>query len=340
MSAPQAKPSQPQKKKHHFIPQTYLEQFTDERGKLLFYRKDDPENPLPMTPDNVGHRRYYYSQPIPGGGQDNNGLEDLFSETETHWGPIVRKIRNDESINADLENLLQFVSLLRVRVPAIRDAAEFMFADLAKETLHELDRLGKLPTMPEGVGDLLENVEITIDPHQSIHAMPHMMYGFAQLLDMIGFKILRNKTGLSLLTNDNPVIVLDPDVHEKSLQPYKVRPPSRRVEIIMAIDPWHMLHGHTDYKYAYSRQGIIYEDSHSVSFVKRANRLVTRYGYEAIYASNNEHAPLIEKYASLSPIPEFKVMPYEGGEAMIHGWKFGQRLVKPKWESREEEQVT
>ena len=70
MTQPQIKAMEPQKKKHHFIPRTYLENFTNEDWKLFFYRKDDPKTPLRMSPDNVGHRRYYYSQPIPGGGRD------------------------------------------------------------------------------------------------------------------------------------------------------------------------------------------------------------------------------------------------------------------------------
>ncbi len=85
-----------QKKRHHFVPKAYLNTFCDQRGKLLVYRKDSPQEPLHGAPGATQFRRYfyYYSQPIPEGGRDNNTLEAFFSIIETtelrSWGHSQR----------------------------------------------------------------------------------------------------------------------------------------------------------------------------------------------------------------------------------------------------------
>lgn len=69
-----------QKKRHHFVPKAYLKAFTNQRGQVFVYRKDNPGRALPAKPDATQFERYYYTQPLPEGGQDNNTLEDIFGE--------------------------------------------------------------------------------------------------------------------------------------------------------------------------------------------------------------------------------------------------------------------
>lgn len=335
MTTAQKNNQQPQKKKHHYIPKTYLENFTDESKKLFFYRKDDAANPVYTSTDNIAHRRYYYSQPTPDGGQDNNALEDTFSEIEGHWKRIVETVRTGRDLKAEREYLYPFIALLRVRVPAARDHVEFMQAGLAKMTMRQLDGMGELPSKPDGFEDILDHAIVSIDPHQSIHAMPHMMKGFGALMSFLGYRLIKNKTGIPLITSDNPVIVLDPDVAEDKLQPYRLRP-NGRAEIILPVDPWHMLHGHTDYRPPNGAYHFSYKDCHSLSFIKRANRMTARFAYEAVYASTQDHAVLIEKHAKFSPVPDLMIIPQPGGQMQRAEWKFGERLKKPKWEAREE----
>jgi Protein of unknown function (DUF4238) len=71
-----------EKKRHHYIPITYLNNFTDAGGRVFAYRKDAPETPLHLRPSEIAFERYYYSQPLPGGWRDNNSLEDGFSTIE------------------------------------------------------------------------------------------------------------------------------------------------------------------------------------------------------------------------------------------------------------------
>ena len=110
------------KKKHHFIPVTYLKNFTDDDGKVYVFRKDDPSNPLHMAPESFGYRKHYYAQPMPDGDMDHNRIEDFFSgEIEGHWNGIVEEIRGKRPLKPHLEKLIQFIATLYVRVPATRD---------------------------------------------------------------------------------------------------------------------------------------------------------------------------------------------------------------------------
>jgi Protein of unknown function (DUF4238) len=57
-----------EKKRHHYIPITYLKNFTDNAGRVFAYRKDEVEPPLYLAPSEIAFERYYYSQPLPDGG--------------------------------------------------------------------------------------------------------------------------------------------------------------------------------------------------------------------------------------------------------------------------------
>lgn len=332
------------KKKHHVVPATYLAGFTDNAGKLYEYRKDDPSNPNYNIPREVGHRRYYYSQPMPSGGMDNNSLEDFFDkELESKWNNLLSKIRNKESLDQnDHELLFQFVGMLRVRVPAARDAIEHKLAELVKTTAKQLDKMGKLPPKPPQLEniDLLKDVQVSIDPHQSIHAMATMMKGFGVVLGAMGFRILENKTTLPFITSDNPVCVFDPDISEKKMLPYVINPNRMRIELILPLDDKHILHGHSDYKDSYIQHGITYKTLNSKKDIKRFNRLICKFGYEKIFASSTEHEALIKKYSSLSPILKIDRIAVDGGQLNISTSIFGKRSKLPKWDYREDSSTT
>lgn len=84
------RPTRPAKKRHHYVPVTYLEGFTGGGSRLQVYRCDAGGDPLSLAPNNIAFENYYYSQMSPEGERDDHRLEDLFSsEVETHW-PAAR----------------------------------------------------------------------------------------------------------------------------------------------------------------------------------------------------------------------------------------------------------
>ncbi|HEV2302028.1 MAG TPA: DUF4238 domain-containing protein [Stellaceae bacterium] len=214
-----------QKKRHHYIPITYLNGFTDAAGKIFAYRKDDISKPLHVQPNQIAFERYYYSQPLADGGRDNNSLEDFFSTVEAAWPTLAERLRSGSATGTDFESLFTFMCLMRVRVPAARDMVELSLSEQVKAEARLLDQKGMLPPKPAGYENILDHLEVSIDPHQSLHAMPALAKGFSKVLDSLEFDVLHNQTSLSFITSDNPVIYFEPTAHEEGVLPYQVRPP-------------------------------------------------------------------------------------------------------------------
>ncbi|WP_366946012.1 DUF4238 domain-containing protein [Polaromonas sp.] len=138
-----------QKKRHHYVPKAYLSAFCDAEGRICVYRKDRAETLLRVKPDATQFRGYYYSQPIPEGGTDNNTLEDLFSTIEGPWPETVSRLQRRENVNDRLENIFEFMALQRARVPASRDGTEAALSEKVRATMVDMLQNGKLPLLPQ-----------------------------------------------------------------------------------------------------------------------------------------------------------------------------------------------
>lgn len=318
------------KKRHHFIPKAYLRFFCDEEGKVRVYLKDDPAKVIHQAPNNAGFHKYYYSQPLPEGGRDNNALEDVFSELEAKWPPIVERLQRRENVNDSLEDIFAFIALQRVRVPATRDASEMMLAEIVKVTARRLDAMGRLPPKPKGFEDILDHVEVAIDPHKSIHAMAHMFPGVGKVFGQIGIGALHNTTEIPFLTSDNPVIWFDPSVPEEKMQPYGLQP-GGPIVLLFPVAPNLMIYGDSSMHEPFVREGLGHVELSKRSNVKMMNRQICRFAYEAVYAREPGHESLIRKHAALSPVLRTDTVPDKDGEFIINQMVFGKRKRKPKW---------
>ena len=318
-----------EKKRHHFISITYLNKFADTEGKVFAYRKDDPETALHLRPDAIAFERYYYSQPLPAGGRDNNTFENFFGTIESTWNPLAVRLCSSAAANftsSEFVDLFTFLILMRVRVPAARDMVEAMLAEQVKATTRLLDQQGKLPPKPEGLDDdILDHLSVAIDPHMSLRAMPDLARGFGNLLDRLGFEVLHNKTDVSLLTSDNPVVCFDPTAPEGRVLPYQVRPPHGSIELLFPIDAETVLRGHTRLRRAGPRslRHVVLTDRQQA---KRINRFIARFGYRFVFARDRSHEALILKHASTSPVIDML-------NGRVFGWVFGPRPTKPKWDA-------
>lgn len=320
-----------QKKRHHYVPIAYLKAFGDDEGKIRVYRKDEPEKPLHVKPENVAFQNYYYSQPLTDGGQDNNTLEDLFSTIESKWPNIVARIIQGENVNDVLEDIFAFIALQKARVPAGRDATEFMLAEFVKATARVMDRNGKLPPKPLGFENILERMNVSIDPHQSIHTMPIMIKAMGEIYDRIGIGALVNKTSIPFLTSDNPVIWFDPSCQENHMRPYTIKPDGPIV-LLFPISPNVMIIGNSIMRGSFIQHGFGYGDLSSPHSVKEMNRLICKFAYEAVYSQSIGQEPVILKHAGVSPVLEQQAIHTGTGEFVVTQFKFGPRQKKAKWE--------
>lgn len=292
-----------QKKRHHYVPEAYLRAFCDARGRVKVHPKHEGAEPYFTSPNGTGVRRYYYSQPTPEGGTDNNRLEDFFSTLEGRWPPLVKRMEGRENVNSDLSIIFEFAALQRVRVPASRDATEMKLARSVKRDLLALHAAGRLPPIPAQIGSL-DDVDVAIDPNQSIHGMVTDIRGpVSQVFSRIGLCLVHNDTPRPFLTSDNPVIWFDPSVSDDEQRPYDVAPDGP-ILFLFPISPTMLLMGTDGHKSAFSVEGLLHVDAPNEEWVLRTNEAICRYGHEVIYASASTQEDVIKRYVDTSPVSD------------------------------------
>jgi len=321
---------EPDKKRHHYVPVSYLARFTDTDGFLYAYRKDEPDKTLRSRPEAIGFQTYYYSQPLPDGGYDHNRFENGLNELEAGWASLAAGLASRRNTNspAEVSELLGHIALQKVRVPAARDLAEKALAHQVMRELRSLDAAGELPPKPEGLENLLDLIEVTIDPHKSIEAMAHLLPHLGPLLDSLGYQVLHNRTEVSLITSDNPVSYFDPSIAEGQMQPYRVVRPHRPMELLFPVDPWTVIRGHSADRERFARKGLKHVDVRNPEAIRRFNRLTARFAYELIFSCDTSHGGLARAYADQSPVLRNRVLA-DGSAILEH--VFGPRQRKPKW---------
>jgi hypothetical protein len=312
------------KKRHHYIPKAYLKSFCDSTGKVLVYRKDDPYKAIPLSPDNTGFHKYYYSQPKPDRGKDHNVLEDCFSKIEEKWPGIVDQLHRRENVNDSLMDIFGFMALQRARVPASRDVSEMMLAEAVKAEARVLDAAGKLPPKPAGFENILDHVEVSIDPHQSIHAMIAVIGGIGQVFDRVGLYATHNRTSVPFLTSDNPVIWFDPSVKDADLQPY-VLLSDGPVILLFPVSPSLIIYGDSSRRDQFAFEGIGIADMSEVGLVEIINRQVCRFAYQTVFAQKAGQERLVQEHAALSPVVRFNTIPAGRGKNIVAQMVFGKR---------------
>lgn len=320
------------KKKHHYVPVSYLKAFADADDKLWVYRKDDPERPFQKPYDDVAFHKYYYAQPTPDGGRDTNRLEDRFSELESKWPPIVERLAAGELPNECLEDIFAFIALQRARVPAARDAVEKMLATWVMTQARQLVAEGKVPP-PKGRENILDHAVVSIDPHRSIHAMAEIIRATGKVLHRLGLGILHNKTDVAFVTSDNPVVYFDPAVPDHELLPYTLQPDGA-VVVLMPISPTLMLFGASWDKERFAYEGLLAADIDNVETVHLLNQNVIRFAYKAIFSRNPVDPELISRYAATSPVTKAEHVTKDGKPAIWFSHMFGARETKPKWKGK------
>lgn len=164
-------------------------------------------------------------------------------------------------------------------MPACRDIAKRILSETTKAEIRLLDAAGQGPPKPAGFEDILDHIEVAIDPHQSIHAMVHMVRGFCQVFDQMGFMVLHNKTGVTFLSSDNPVVWFDPSVPDADLQPYVLRP-GGPVMLLFPVSPSVVIVGDSLGRDEFVANGLGIADLRKPHLAKMINRQVCRFAYE------------------------------------------------------------
>jgi hypothetical protein len=230
-------------------------------------------------------------------------------------------------------HITTLLSLMRVRVPAFRDPAELQLGHSVHTKALLLHAARELPPLPEDFPDLMEKIQITIHPQKSLEMMAQALDEMGKLFARLSFDVLHNATDQPFLTSDNPVIYFDPRVPPPAMRPYTIQHDASRIELLFPVTSKMMLRGRSRPK----RSDIGHQTITDRRSVSRINRLICRFGYRTIFATDTREASLIASTAALSPVARLDRMAApQGGYYCFGQFIFGPSPDKPKWEGLRE----
>ncbi|RUV98083.1 DUF4238 domain-containing protein [Mesorhizobium sp. M1A.F.Ca.IN.022.07.1.1] len=307
-------------RKHHFISVTYMEGFADDRGRVQVYRAEAPEAPLPKQPRATGYENYYYSQKLPGGGQENHRFEDLWNPIETVWPETVRALQARRLSPALSFNVQGMQTIMRTRVPATRDRIALMLEAKLRSECKVLEEIGKLPPDLERYAGQFDTVPVGINPQETLLAMEDEFQTFGDLCFRLGFEVLHNKTDIPFLTSDNPVCTYDPRKPLLARTPYDH---SSDIELIFPLtarmlvlgsnkrQPFGVLSRHRDVT-----------DKHKV---RRFNRTIAQFAYRMTVGQDRSSDALICAHARLVPTISTEVRRHNNEIQIVWRHIFGSK---------------
>lgn len=318
-------PRPAERKRHHFVPVTYLRGWAGTEGKLHAYVSDRADRPLHVRPEEIGFEKYYYSHTREDGSRDNDSFEELFGTIETHW-PLVHDALDTGLLGPEaLHWLYSMLTLMRTRVPAARDYNEALMALETRTSLKVFAEMGKLPTKLKRYEDELDTVEVTVNRQRTLATMSKDMGRFAELIRRLRFEILYDETGAGFLTSDNPVAYYDP-ADPGIRRPYIE---NDKVELYFPLSPRHMLHGST--RLLRAGQVPRFKPITDPAITRKLNRITARFAYRLAFAADRAHDALVLQHAETSPVLKARVV-RKSREIQYHiGHEFGPRPLLPKF---------
>jgi hypothetical protein len=221
-------------KRHHYLPQFYLKNFTDDNGLLWVFDREKNEY-RQQLPKDTAIKGYYYA--FKGkDGRKHTEIENFFSVIEGKTKPILIKLDKKESINTEEKEILAiFISFLKTRVPHF----EKLTNESSEKIMKQMNRL--MFSSEERVAAMIDRYEketgkkIKIDPKELIDFIQGDRYDIkfprehsieSMLLlgqDLIGYFLqmdwffLWAPKNSSFITSDNPFLLLPPsDYNPKS----------------------------------------------------------------------------------------------------------------------------
>jgi hypothetical protein len=333
-------------KQHHYIPETYLEQFCDSSGVLWVHDKWSGKS-FPSRPPSVLKEKFYYAQPDHENKIWNHEIEEFFSKKiETFWPETVRLIQNGPRHIKDLYNLYMWMYSLRVRVPSCRKAVEYSLQEqvrLIGATINDKEFIKREKKIVEHfnkalnknykcMDDLYDDgaINITIDPHKSLLAMADIAKGFSRVVSDLQFHFIKNCTAIDFNCSDNPIVYFPARQRTDGCTPYQYRP-GQPFEFIFPITKRHCLY-HNSFN-PIAPQEIVATETSNIGFVRRINDFVGAFADRYVVSSRRLTDSEMPR-RNHCPRPRAYRLPQPRGTALILHYEMGEPLRLPKWKHR------
>lgn len=209
-------------KKHHYLPQFYLENFKiDNDNKIpqinVIIKNKRPFDTFVSAIKDTGCETDYHTLEINDTEKDRSTVESNLSKVETIHASLVKKIITKKKIDSDdKEELIKFLLLMRMRVPTNKKHIEGLLKSCVKTTYNILDKCGKLPPKPKILQDIIDKGINPIKISISNWKLVQEMFRHAQNEDLIKVHKKLNMTLCEIcddeffITSDVPVSIYYP----------------------------------------------------------------------------------------------------------------------------------
>ncbi|MCD4699990.1 MAG: DUF4238 domain-containing protein [Phycisphaerae bacterium] len=232
-----------QPRKHHYLPQFYLRGFSV-NGRQIYQIEKDSSRGYLCSIEDAAAIRDYYELDYPGA-KDPQSVEKRLAEIENRHSDVLRQIIENGSISPDVHaRLVEFVSLMRLRVPAVKAYIEKFLRQMVRSTTVIMERNGMLPPAPEVLPEVLkvDEVQIVIANWKCLEEM-FVLAANPKILKILASmqpRIFHVPAGAMLLTCDQPVAIYHPEASPND--PYGIGIVHAHTEISFPLSSQVLLH--------------------------------------------------------------------------------------------------
>lgn len=268
--------------KQHYVPQTYLRNFTDSSGFIHTYRHENKKF-IKQTPKNTAFQKNFYT--IENEGNKDYTIEKILAENvDNLYNPLINKISRNEQLTAqERYDLSLFITIQYLRTPHQRETLNDTTADLYKHiagmTLNYGASQGDLD--PKRVQDMLDNDEIDVTVPKDF-SLKFMLDFSEKMTDMIykhQFIIAEASSKSEFITSDNPYCM----IKEKWSGDYEGFG-IYNTKKCFPLSPKYLLVLQSPKNYKFDNK--IHYIKHGKKDVRRLNMLTAYWSHDFVYSSN------------------------------------------------------
>lgn len=223
-------------RKHHYLPQFYLRGFSPD-GKSVFQIEKASCRYYSGNIKNTAAIRDFHE--IDGECvEDPNAVEKRLAALEGGLSTDLKNLLNDGISNISaLGEVVALLSLLRMRVPVVKEHIHESLASTIKMMAKGMEKAGRLPKSPPGLEETLsvDNLQFTVTNWRCLELMFDMASS-SDILSLLGSMratLYRLEGEESFVTSDQPVSLFHPSITED--HKFGVGPAIKEVEITLPL---------------------------------------------------------------------------------------------------------
>lgn len=200
-------------RKHHYLPQFYLRGFS-RNGRGLYQIEKATQRPIGCAISGVAAIRDYHRWDDDGT-PDQYALEKSLSKVEDILASALAEVvERREMGRTQHARMIELLSLLRMRIPAMKESIEASLIAMLKTTAIMMERHGQLPPPPPGYEEQCKAANLKYEV-SNWKVLKHM-FKLASAEELLNKYYSMSPTlviapdGAAFVTSDQPVAVYNP----------------------------------------------------------------------------------------------------------------------------------